>query len=253
MRKNPLDETERFEAFMKIKIISILVVVFFIIMNEVSFLDESNNLVLESNDDRGVDKSRKNIEKLSKNMEILIESNQLKYFSYQNGERAICVYEGTYDSELLGSKFAVYKETLMKDIVFVNMLIIETDTYNIYTWNEGCLTYIGVIGKEELELSEFAEYDDVPNLLFENINENELLDRVIEVLTENEFGDLKLMYDGDCKFINRKYYVVSSFDDFEDHIIREETFYIDMENGSIYQASENNDYLRTELWYLGSL
>ncbi len=130
----------------------------------------------------------------NENIEILIESNQFKYFSYQSGERAICVYEGAYDSELLGSKFAVYKETLMKDIVFVNMVIIEADTYNIYTWNEDCLTYIGDIGKEEFELNEFAEYDDVPDLLFENIKVDELLDCVIKVLAKNGFSDLKLYH-----------------------------------------------------------
>ncbi len=235
------------------KMLSVLVIAFLfctICIIGGSFLNERYNGVNISNENIEI-LSSENIEILTKNMAILIESNQFKYFSYQSGERAICVYEGTYDSELLGSKFAVYKETLMKDIVFVNMVIIEADTYNIYTWNEDCLTYIGVVGKEKLELNEFAEYDDVPNLLFENIKENELLDCVIKVLAKNGFSDLKLMYDGDCEFINRKYHVVSSFIDFEDHILREETFYVDMENGNIYEVSENNDYLRTELWYLG--
>lgn len=191
------------------------------------------------------------VEILTNNMEMLIERSQLEYFSYENGEKAICVYEGTYDSEVIGSKFAVYKETLMKDIVFVNMLVIEADTYNIYTWNEDCLTHIGVIEIEELELSEISEYEDDSELLFVNISEIELLDYVIDVLAQNGFNNLKLIYDGDSEFINRKYYVVSSFSDFEDHIIREETFYIDMENGNIYQTSENNDYLRTELHYIG--
>ncbi len=237
------------------KILSVLVIVFLFCAIWIiggPFLNERYNGANISNENIEILNSE-NIETLTKNMEILIESNQFKYFSYQSGERAICVYEGAYDSELLGSKFAVYKETLMKDIVFVNMVIIEADTYNIYTWNEDCLTYIGDIGKEEFELNEFAEYDDVPDLLFENMKVDELLDCVIKVLAKNGFSDLKLIYDGDCEFINRKYYVVSSFSDFEDHIIREETFYVDMENGNIYKVSENNDYLRRELWYLGSL
>lgn len=229
------------------KILSVLIIAFLfctIWIIEESFFNDGNN--------EEVDINSENIDILSKNIEVLIESNQFKYFSYQSGERAICVYEGTYDFELSGSKFAVYKETLKKDIVFVNMLIIEDDTYNIYTWNEDSLTDIGVIEKEELELNEVSEYND-SNFLFGNIKEIALLDYVVDVLAQSGFNNLKLIYDGDCEFINRKYYVVSSFNDFEDHIIREETFYIDMENGNIYQISENNDYLRTELRYFGSL
>lgn len=86
----------------------------------------------------------------------------------------------------------------------------------------------------------------------ENINKDELLDNVVEVLVQNGFDDLRLLYDGTCDFIHRKYYVVSSANDLKDHIIREQTLYIDMENGYIYQADENNDYLRTELYYVSS-
>ncbi len=178
------------------KILSVLVIVFLFCAIWIiggPFLNERYNGANISNENIEMLNSE-NIETLTKNMEILIESNQFKYFSYQSGERAICVYEGAYDSELLGSKFAVYKETLMKDIVFVNMVIIEADTYNIYTWNEDCLTYIGDIGKEEFELNEFAEYDDVPDLLFENIKVDELLDCVIKVLAKNGFSDLKLYH-----------------------------------------------------------
>lgn len=237
------------------KIISILVVVcflFVICIVRISFLEESADLALKNNDDSGVNLSSESIDVFSKKIEVLIQNNQLEYFPFQNGEKAICIYEGAYDSDLMGDKFAIYKETSEKNIIFVNMLFVETNTGNIYTWNEENLTLIDGIGKENIELIDIFEYENSQNLLLENINNDELLDNVVEVLVQNGFDDLKLLYDGTCDFINRKYYVVSSANDLKDHIIREQTFYIDMENGYIYQADENNDYLRTELYYVGS-
>lgn len=98
------------------------------------------------------------------------------------------------------------------------------------------LALIDGIGKENIELIDIFKYENSQNLLLENINKDELLDNVVEVLVQNGFDDLKLLYDGTCDFIHRKYYVVSSANDLKDHIIREQTLYIDMENGYIYQA-----------------
>ncbi len=237
------------------KIISILVVVCFLLVIcivDSSFLDESVDLALENNDDGGGNVSSETIDVFSKKIEVLIQNNQLEYFSFQNGEKAICVYEGAYNSDLMADKFAIYKETLEKNIIFVNMLFLEANTGNIYTWNEENLTLVDVIGEESLELIDICEYEENQNLLLENINKDELLDNVIEVLVQNGFNDLKLLYDGTCEFINRKYYMVSSANDLKDHISREQSFYIDMENGYIYQADENDEYLRTELYYVGS-
>ena len=184
----------------------------------------------------------------SKSIEMLIENNQFTEFSFQSGEKAICVYEGQASFELPKEKFAIYKETKEKNIIFMNMLFIEKDTGNIYTWGEEDLICIGKFAEEFEVINNTAQ-----NLRLENATEDEVLDGVAEVLKQNGYTEFRLMYDGTRNFANRNYYVASTFDDFEDHIIRTQKFFVDMENGNVYQSDENNDFLRTELYYLGSM
>ncbi len=47
--------------------------------------------------------------------------------------------------------------------------------------------------------------------------------------------------------------MIRSFDSFEDHIIRNQGYYIDSTNGEIYCVAENADSLRTELYYIDNL
>ena len=49
---------------------------------------------------------------------------------------------------------------------------------------------------------------------------DELLDNVMSKLEQIGLNPLNLIYDGTTKFLNRDYYMIRSFDSFEDHIIR---------------------------------
>mgnify|MGYP001039300542 CR=1 FL=1 len=82
---------------------------------------------------------------------------------------------------------------------------------------------------------------------------DELLDNVMSKLEQNGLNPLNLIYDGTTKFLNRDYYMIRSFDSFEDHIIRNQGYYIDSTNGEIYCVAENADSLRTELYYIDNL
>lgn len=82
---------------------------------------------------------------------------------------------------------------------------------------------------------------------------DELLDNVMSKLEQNGLNPLNLIYDGTTKFLNRDYYMTRSFDSFEDHIIRNQGYYIDSTNGEIYCVAENADSLRTELYYIDNL
>lgn len=192
-------------------------------------------------------------ELLSQRLERLLENNQYVNFNFQKEENAICIYEGIIKFDLENDKFAVYKETAEKDIVFVNMLFIQKDSGEISTWEGEDLVQIGRWENSEFQLSDVSEGEMSSGLLYEDIAEDELLAKVMEVLKLDSAEDLKLIYDGTCSFLNKKYYVISSFDDFEDHIIRTQTYYVDTENGNIYQTGENSEFLRTELFYTGSV
>ena len=73
----------------------------------------------------------KDIDILVKQLEILIQRNEFESFLFQSEEKAICIYEGTIEFDTMNDKFALYKETVEKDIVFVNMIFIEKETGNI--------------------------------------------------------------------------------------------------------------------------
>ncbi len=195
----------------------------------------------------------KDIDILVKQLEILIQRNEFESFLFQSEEKAICIYEGTIEFDTMNDKFALYKETVEKDIVFVNMIFIEKETGNIYTWREEELIQIGALERVKLELTNSSESEIDNNSLYENITEDELLDKVMEALEQIGCNKLNLIYDGRIEFVNRNYYMISSFDDFEDRILRDQGYYIDCKNGYIYRVGENTDFLRTELYYITNL
>jgi len=192
-------------------------------------------------------------ELFSRNLELMIENNRYENFLFQKEEKAICIYEGTIDLDKEYDKFAIYKETAPKDIVFVNMLFVHEDSGSIYTWEGEDLVLVGVWENNDFRPQDALETEKNGGLLYENITADELLCKVMEVLEEDGNGDFKLMYDGIRDFLNKKYYVISAFDDLEDHIIRTQTYYVDMEQGNVYRADENDESLRTELYYEGKL
>lgn len=97
------------------------------------------------------------------------------------------------------------------------------------------------------------EQENIQDLLLKNITEDNLMNDLVRVLNKNGYTNIKLIYDGTQDFANKKYHVVSTYDDFEDHIIRTQEFYIDIENGNIYIVSDNNEFMRNELYYVDNL
>ena len=168
-------------------------------------------------------------------------------------ERVICIYEGEQEFDVTNYKFAIYKEDAEKNIVFVNVIFIEKGTKNIYTWEGDSLVQIGNMKQSEIEVDERYKNKSQINLLYENVELEYLLEIVAEVLEEKGYEDLSLIYDGIIEFINRKYHVISSFKDYGDNIIREESYYVDMETGNLYREEENSVFLRSELYYVSNL
>lgn len=144
----------------------------------------------------------KDIDILVKQLEILIQRNEFESFLFQSEEKAICIYEGTIEFDTMNDKFALYKETVEKDIVFVNMIFIEKETGNIYTWREEELIQIGALERVKLELTNSSESEIDNNSLYENITEDELLDKVMEALEQIGCNKLNLIYDGRIEFVN---------------------------------------------------
>lgn len=186
-------------------------------------------------------------------LKLFLNTSCLEYLSFLPEETPILAYEGITEYGTRSYRFALYKETIEKDIVFVNMVFVEKDTENVYIWGEEELVLIGMLDKAKMILSESPFDDSYNNSNLENMETDELLDRVMEVLMQNEYSRSNLMYDGIIEFLNRDYYMISSFDDFEDHILRKQKYYIDSQNGYIYREEENADFLRTELYYIGNL
>ena len=187
--------------------------------------------------------------------EQLGELTQLVYshFSFLPEETPICVYEGTTEYGTEGYEFALYKETIGKDIVFVNMVFVEKDTETVYTWEQEELVSIGKLDDIKMILPE-SPVDGADNVLkIKNMSADDLLNGVMEVLIQNGYSEPDLIYDGMIEFFNRNYYMISSFDDFKERISRTQTYYIDGQSGHIYRVGENADFLRTELYYIGDL
>lgn len=174
-----------------------------------------------------------------------------KRFFFQPDENVICVYEGTIEFDTINDKYALYKETAEKDIVFVNMLFVEKETGMIYTWEGENLVSVSMQEAEKTDLPGNSELETENDWLYENIPESDLLSKVMEMLKETGHSEKNLIYDGTIDFIHRSYYMVSAFENFEDHIVRGQTYYIDRKNGYLYRAEEEPDFLRTELYYIG--
>ena len=190
----------------------------------------------------------------SEELEIAIESNQIKNFSFLFGEKAICVYEGIKPLEINAYTFAVYKETKGKDILFENIIFIESDTGNMYTWSGEELDKLMPIGSFRLDkIKEVNNSIITTDLMYENYEMNVLMDNVINVLTQNGGNNLELVYDGKIDLINRKYFIYSTFEDFEDRILKNYSYYLDMNSGDLYEGRENATFLRTELYFIGNI
>ncbi|EOS19146.1 hypothetical protein C804_06534 [Lachnospiraceae bacterium A4] len=176
-------------------------------------------------------------------------TGQLETFfktSLQPNETPICFYEGM-------NKFVVYKKTLEKDIIFVDVVFVEKETNRIFTWNEDEMIPIGSLEDGKVNFPEMQDFSNKSYIPLKKITGDELLVNVMSKLEQNGLNHLNLIYDGTIKFLNRNYYRVSSFESFEDHIIRNQRYYIDSTNGDIYCVAENADSLRTELYYIDNL
>lgn len=85
---------------------------------------------------------------------------------------------------------------------------------------------------------------------YRDIDIDEMLNFVFASL-KDKYEDLSIVYDGTTKFIDRYYYMISSFEDHEDHIIRDENYYFDMENGNLYRL-DGWLFSRGELHYIAN-
>ncbi len=207
---------------------------------------------LEEEEDETVDIGNEDMELFAKKLEVLLENSRFENITVQLGEKIICIYEGEHCFDLFNYKFAIYKETVDKNILFENMLYIEKDTGNIYTWEgekRDNLTQIGQLKENEIELTKSFKKNKDTDLLYENTDIDQLMSGVFEALMHKEYVDLKLIYDGTTEFTNRKYHIISLFSEHEEHIIRTQSYYLDMENGNLYSVGENSIFLRMELYY----
>ena len=188
-------------------------------------------------------------------MEINEEQIELasERFFLQPDENMICVYEGTMELETVKHRYALYKETAEQDIIFVNILLVEEETGDYYTWEGENLVPVSRQEIEKIKLPDTSESETESELFYQNITVEELLDKVVELLKQQGYSGFNLIYDGTTDFIDRTYYIVCTYEDFEDHIIREQSYYIDRKTGYLYHVEEEPDFLRTELYYLGDL
>lgn len=190
---------------------------------------------------------------------IIMETNEEQIelaserFFLQPDENMICVYEGTMELETVKHRYALYKETAEQDIIFVNVLLVEEETGDYYTWEGENLVPVSRQEIEKIKLPDTSESETESELLYQNITVEELLDKVMELLKQQGYSEFNLIYDGTTDFIDRTYYIVCTYEDFEDHIIREQDYYIDRKTGYLYHVEEEPDFLRTELYYLGDL
>lgn len=191
---------------------------------------------------------------ISEELEIAIESNQIKNFSFLFGEKAVCVYEGMKLPEINAHTFAVYKETKGKDILFENTIFIESDTGNMYTWSGKELDKLMPIGSFKLDKTKEVNNSIITtNQIYEDYEIDVLMDNAIKVLAQNGGNNLELVYDGKIDLINRKYFIFSTYENFEDRILKNYSYYLDMNSGDLYEGRENVTFLRTELYFIGNI
>lgn len=207
-----------------------------------------------------------------------LETNKL---SFPLQENIICVYEGLNNSSQLSAAgciagiydtYVIYRETQENDIRFVNLLysaqetgdlyawkdqylvpIVEQETGDFYVWNDGDLVLIGTREEKQQGARENPKAKPQKDLPRENMTESELLEQTMYILRRAGYDETNLIYDGTRHFLNRTYDVVSGFDDFPDHIIRGQEYYIDRETKNVYRVEEEAEFLRTELYYIDTL
>lgn len=206
-----------------------------------------------------------------------LETNML---SFQLQENIICVYEGLHDTSqypttdraTVYDTYVIYRETQENDIRFVNLLysaqetgdlyawkdqylvpIVEQETGDFYVWNDGDLVLIGTREEKQQGAWENPKAKPQKDLLREDMTESELLEQTMDTLHRAGYDETNLIYDGTRYFLNRTYDVVSGFDDFPDHIIRGQEYYIDRETKNVYRVEEEAEFLRTELYYVDTL
>ena len=207
-----------------------------------------------------------------------LEPNML---SLQLQENIICVYEGLNNSSQLSAAgciagiydtYVIYRETEENDIRFVNLLysaqetgdlytwkdqylvpIVEQETGVFYVWNDGDLVLIGTREKKQQDARENPKAKPTKDLSRENMTEAQLLEQTMDTLHRAGYDETNLIYDGTRYFLTRTYDVVSGFDDFPDHIIRGQEYYIDRETKNVYRVEEEAEFLSTELFYIDTL
>lgn len=193
----------------------------------------------------------KDMEFFLERMEAAIENNELTGFLFSPGEKAICLYEGEKEFKIDAHVFAIYKETVQKDIIFENMLYIECGTGELYTWEGEEFASMGMVYDKESTLSDFMIPEEKMDSDVERIDiVDEALDAVMNILIQAGDKNVKVIYDGIRRFAGREYLVASSFEENDVKSHRMTSYYIDRNNGNIYRE-ENNDFLRTDLYYIG--
>ena len=185
-------------------------------------------------------KEHEEVNKLTGQLEAFFKT------SLQPNETPICFNEGM-------NQFAVYKKTLEKDIIFVDVVFVEKETNRIFTWNGDEMIPLGSLEDGKVSFPEIQDFSNKSYIPAKKMTGDELLVNVMSKLEQNGLNHLNLIYDGTIKFLNRNYDMISSFEFFEDHIIRNQGYYIDSTNGDIYCVAEDAESLRTELFYIDNL
>ena len=58
------------------------------------------------------------------------------------------------------NKFVVYKKTLEKDIIFVDVVFVEKETNRIFTWNEDEMIPIGSLEDGKVNFPEMQDFSN---------------------------------------------------------------------------------------------
>lgn len=133
---------------------------------------------------------------ISEELETALEDNQLENFLFHSGENAICVYEGITSFEIKAHTFAIYEETVEKDIIFENILFIERGTGDIYTWGGEELEKLVLIDSfdmDEFEAADISVKNTGMDIACERTEIEMAMDKVMAVLLQNGSHGLNLL------------------------------------------------------------
>ena len=131
--------------------------------------------------------------------------------------------------------------------------VVKQETGNFYVWKDGELFLIGTQEKEAQYALKNPNAEPENGLPQEHMTVDEVLDKTMDALQQAGYNETNLIYDGTVHYINRTYDKVSAFDDFPDHIVRGQRYYIDRKTKALYRVEEEPEFLRTELYYIGTL